>query len=141
MRTGGRDERLSPSRRVRKRQDFLRIQGSGRKIRTYNLLVILADRPEGEECRIGITTTKKVDKRAARRNRFKRRVREFFRKERRKLRRSVDIVVIALDGACELKSPEVAFQLRFALRKGGLLGDKRPTPRAGERPAGETSDD
>ena len=116
------------ARRVRKRQDFLRIQSTGRKVRSFNMLVAFVFREDGEGSRIGITTTRKIDKRAARRNRFKRRVREYFRRERVKFLRQADIVVIALEGACELPFDEVAFQLRFALRKVGVLPDRRKKP-------------
>lgn len=120
-----RDERLMQARRVRKRQDFLRIQSTGRKVRSFNMLVVFIFKETGEESRLGITTTRKIDKRAARRNRFKRRVREYFRRERRRFERQADIVVIALEGACELSYDEIAFQLRFAMRKVGVLPDRR----------------
>ena len=93
------DERLDRTRRIRKRQDFLRIQSGSRKKRSNHILLAYSSpRVTGQaDSRIGITVTRKVDKRAARRNRFKRRVREFFRRERLKLTETVDLVVIAGD--------------------------------------------
>jgi len=117
------DERLPRERRVRKRQDFLRIQGSKQKIRSRHLLLARAKPRDSQtaDSRIGITVTTKVDKRAARRNRFKRAVREFFRRERRFLLEPVDMVVIAMDGATELNSQELCWELRGLLLKIGLL--------------------
>ena len=117
------DHRLLRSRRVRKRADFMRIQGSKRKARMNNLLVALATpfKESNPDSRLGITVTTKVDKRAVKRNKFKRRVREFFRKERQYFQEKVDIVVIALDGACELSYRELVWQLRGALLKARVL--------------------
>ena len=88
---------------------------------------------EAEESRLGVTVTKKVDKRAARRNRFKRRVREFFRKERRYFLQTVDLVVIALEGAAELDYKQLAYELRWGLRKAGVLKTRlKPSGRAAD---------
>ena len=122
------DERLSRDRRVRKRQDFLRIQSSRRKLRSAHLLVALtAPRPiesRSPTSRIGITVTRKIDKRAARRNRIKRWVREFFRKHRSDFREQVDMVVIALDGAAELDFQELTGELKGLLLRAGILAER-----------------
>ena len=139
------DERLSRDRRVRKRQDFLRIQSSRRKYRSAHLLVALTaprqlgsrqigsrqlgSRGENESrpstSRLGITVTRKIDKRAARRNRIKRWVRECFRKQRSHFREQVDMVVIALDGAAELDYQQLTKELHgLFLRAGLLTGEK-----------------
>ena len=124
------DEGLPRERRVRKRQDFLRIQSGKRKLRSNHLLLAISPprNQEHNDSRIGITVTRKVDKRAARRNRLKRRVREFFRRERSLFTEPVDMVVIALDGATELDFQQVCWELRGLLLKMGLLkrGAKRP---------------
>ena len=119
------DERLSRDRRVRKRQDFLRIQGSRRKFRSTHLLLAVA--PAGRTAgsaatsRIGITVTRKVDKRATRRNRIKRWIRDVFRKERERFTEPADLVVIALEGAAELDFKQISWELRGVLMKAGLL--------------------
>ena len=127
MRTSS-DERLTRARRIRKRREFLRVQSSATKIRTHQLLLAITapeGPPEEAESRLGVTITTKVDKRAARRNRLKRRIRHFFRRERAYFLRTVDLVVIALDGATELDYRAVAYQLRWGLRKAGVLKPKR----------------
>ena len=53
--------------------------------------------------RLGVTVTTKIDKRAARRNRLKRRVREVFRRNRARMPiRPLDAVLIARSGATAL---------------------------------------
>lgn len=132
MRTAQRDERFGPDRRVRKRKDFLRIQGKGRKTRAFNLLVVTVPRTD-EQIRLGITVTTKIDKRSARRNRLKRKIREIFRRDRRYFISCADVVVIALEGATALEYEDVKRQLRFAWRKAGLLRDNRqPRPFSAE---------
>lgn len=59
---------------LRKRSEFLAIQGKGRKWVSHGL--ILQTRPnESDIKRIGFTVSKKVDKSAVKRNRIKRRLR------------------------------------------------------------------
>jgi ribonuclease P protein component len=50
------------------------------------------------------------------RNRVKRRVREWFRRERHRLAAGAEVVVIARPGAAALETPEVAAGLEAALR-------------------------
>ncbi len=79
-------------------------------------------------CRIGLTVTTKVHKRAVRRNRLKRHLREVFRKDRRFLLYPADIVVIALEGAVDLNFQDVRSEFRFAMRKAGLLPYRQKNP-------------
>lgn len=130
-----RDERFGPHRRVKKRTDFLRIQGAKRKSRTPHLLFAIADRTPPEEdpgrlleTRIGITVTKKVHKRAVRRNRVKRRLREIFRRIRWRIQGPVDIVVICLEGSVDLEYDDLHREMMSGLRRAGLVEDRRPRP-------------
>lgn len=116
---------FGPTRRIKKRQDFLRIQASRKKSRSDHLLLaVTKSENEFKKGRIGITVTTKVDKRAARRNYLKRCIREFYRKESERFTQTVDLVVIALDGATELKYRQVASEMRYALKRLGLLGGR-----------------
>lgn len=120
-----RDLSFGPKRRIKRRKDFLRIQGEGRKLRSANLLLSISRRAEGEtDCRLGITVTTKVNKRAVDRNRFKRRVRDIFRKIRSEISFPVDIVVIALNGSTELDYKQVRDQFLTSLEKVRLLKSK-----------------
>jgi ribonuclease P protein component len=140
-----RDESFDRTQRIRKRRDFLRIQSSRRKARSEHLLLAISGRgillsealkqggigsatPAQQRplrSRIGITVTRKVDKRAVQRNRLKRCIREFFRREKHLLREPLDIVVIALEGAAALSFHQLAAELRFALRRAGVLAGEK----------------
>jgi len=121
---------FGPERRLKKRQDFLRVQGAKTKFRSRHFIVAVAEsrvlvgnrRPIP---RLGITVTTKVDKRSARRNRLKRRVREFFRQQTDLPARAFDIVVIALDGSVALTYDEVCAELTTNFRRAGLLRGQR----------------
>ena len=137
-----REQRFGPERRVKKRRDFLAIQG-GRKVRTDNLLIAYSYRtqppvPEiaevgssGEstaesptkalEPRLGITVTKKVDKLAVARNLMKRRIREVFRRVRWQIRPGADIVVICLEGSSGVAYQQLYREILWALNRTGLI--------------------
>lgn len=59
---------------IKKRSDFLKIQGKGRKWVSHGLIVQTAPNEDGLT-RIGFTVSKRVDKLAVKRNRIKRRLR------------------------------------------------------------------
>ncbi len=115
-------EKLTSARRIKKRREFLRLQSAKFKIKSKYFLIALEKKEEGspEESRLGITITKKVDKRAVKRNSLKRKLREFFRKNRIYFKRVIDLVIIAQRGACELSSAEIEQDLKQALSKARL---------------------
>ncbi len=103
------------------RSQFLRVQSGGAKFHTRHfILMVLANNPaDGDPPvarRIGITVTKRVSKRAVHRNRVKRLVREFYRKNRDQLPAGVDLVVVAKRGAPELTLEQVTHELSSAAR-------------------------
>jgi len=108
---------FGPERRIRKRPDFLRVQKLGRKNRSDHFLIVscemVADEPSGAPSlsRLGITVTKKVDKRAVVRNRLKRLIREFFRRHCPVFNPPLDLVVIAHNNASGLGAQEVNAEL------------------------------
>ena len=127
--------RFGPERRIKHRQDFLRVQQRGNKWRTKHLLICVSPRqaPPGSEpeqqqlyqSRLGVTVTTKVHKRAVRRNRFKRRVREIYRREQSKFQSPSDLVVIALQGATELDFGKLSRELKYLFYRSGLLAERR----------------
>jgi ribonuclease P protein component len=90
-------ERFPKSLRLRRRSDFLRVQGSGIKVAVEPLLALALQNSRGNT-RLGITVSKKVGN-AAIRNRIRRRLREIFRKQRPHLPRGLDLVLIAMPRA------------------------------------------
>ena len=132
------DQRFGPEQRVKRRADFLRIQNDGVKYTSthFMLSVLPSDMSfapsrlrasanldtKSPDIRIGITVTTKVDKRSARRNRLKRRVRECFRKTRKRfVKTSVDIVLIARGGATELDYHRVVKEFHYLLYQANIL--------------------
>jgi ribonuclease P protein component len=91
-------------RRIRKRAEFHRIQSTGRRV-TCPHFVLLVAKGAGPS-RLGLVVTKKIGN-AVVRNRVKRLCRACFRTYKDLLPDGVDLVVIAREGAAELKQVEV----------------------------------
>jgi len=100
--------------RVRKRREFLRIQGAGAKHHLRHFLVFvvpptakLATEPsEQRSVRLGITVTRKVGC-AVVRNRIKRYVREAFRRKRGSFTPGYEMVWVAKQSAASVGYDEV----------------------------------
>ena len=109
---------FDPSKRIKKRSQFLEIQSKGKKFKTRNFLFIIQ---EAEKSRLGITITTKVHKRAVQRNRVKRCLREVYRRLYAYLNGTYDVVVISHQGSIDLSYLEIKKELNYAFRKMGLL--------------------
>jgi ribonuclease P protein component len=107
------DRTFPPHRRIRARADFLRLQRGSRGAKTPHFVVI-AERGPGPDRRLGVTVSRKIGD-AVRRNRVKRLVREFFRKNRSELQPALDLLVIARAGAETLSFKDVESELARAL--------------------------
>lgn len=104
--------------RLRRSQDFDRVQRAGRRISGPNLVVLhLANGTEAP--RFGLAVSRKVGN-AVVRNRVKRWLREALRRERLGVG-GVDVVVIARSSAASAGYPAVYEEVRSALRT--LRGD------------------
>jgi ribonuclease P protein component len=80
--------------RLRKRWEFLAVQGSGRRWRGRHLVIIAHRRDDDGPSRIGVTVSRKVGV-AVVRNRIKRLIREAFRLHQWEFPRSLNLVVVA----------------------------------------------
>jgi len=78
--------------RLLKRAEYLRVQGSGRKLQTRSLLILTLPNRLGRT-RLGIAVSKKYGK-SVQRNRLKRLVREVFRRNRALFPAGADLVII-----------------------------------------------
>jgi ribonuclease P protein component len=96
--------------RIRKRRDYLSIYQQGERFYSDHFIIVMHRNQEGVK-RLGITASKKVGN-AARRNRTKRLIREFFRRNKRIFRDSEDIVVIAKRAVPLLSYEDVYGELR-----------------------------
>ncbi|MCB0317855.1 MAG: ribonuclease P protein component [Bdellovibrionales bacterium] len=111
---------LPDNSRIKKRSEFLYVQNNGAKFYSRHFLVIAL-----ENClntsRIGVTISKKIDKRATMRNRIKRRIKEVFRINRHSLVNNFDIVIIARKNANKLEFRNIEREILGALFHNGLI--------------------
>jgi len=122
----GRDDvRLTKSDRVLRRADFLAAQSQGRRVHTTHFVLLLRDRTDGQQPRLGITTSRKVAKSVGR-NRLRRLLREVFRHHKQLFPRGHDCIVIVR----EQTSPELSLD---AVRE-ELLAALAQKPRRGPPP-------
>lgn len=101
--------------RVRKRRDFLRIQGQGQKFRTRHFLIFAAP-IVCSKSRIGITVTRKIGK-AVVRNRIKRLLREAFRHQLQSFPSGWDMVWIAKRNTVSACYTDVVSDMKIISRK------------------------
>lgn len=106
---------FSQTDRLLKRSEFLAVSRHGRKLQDSCFLIFFLpgrkDRP-----RLGITVSKRVGN-AVTRNRLKRLIREFFRKNRDLLEANWDINIIAKPAAAKLTTREVETSLNRLFSK------------------------
>jgi ribonuclease P protein component len=100
--TGG----LRRSERLLRSVEYQHVAQHGRRAVSNAFVVLVAPGRAGDPPRLGITTSRKVGS-AVGRNRVKRRVREWFRRERGTLPGAVDVVVIARAAATRLEFDEL----------------------------------
>lgn len=106
--------------RLRTRAEYLSVQRRGKRLTTADL-VVLWRRGSSDVPRLGITVSRKVSKRAVRRNRLKRWLKESFRRLRLEQGPVVDLVVIAKRSALGRNQLELEAQLQKAWK---LLGSE-----------------
>jgi ribonuclease P protein component len=110
-------EGLPRARRVRKRAEYLAIQGGGRRLSgdNYMLFARRAD-SEAQPARVGVTVSRKVGG-AVLRNKVKRWVRESCRRMQRELPAGMDLVVVARPSAARSGYGPTAAELANLARR------------------------
>jgi ribonuclease P protein component len=109
--------------RLRDSRDYRRVARQGRRFASAAFVLLVAPirtgcGPRGDRVpvsRLGVTVSRKVGN-AVTRNRVKRAIREWFRRERDQLGEGADVVVIARAPAAHLDGNEIAADLRGLLR-------------------------
>ena len=108
------DERLRKEERLRRRGDFEIIAKEGIRKHTKNFLIIVRKNDRGFS-RLGAVASKRLGK-AVERNRTKRLMREFFRRNKDRLPPSMDYVIVGKKGAQDLQYAQVADELSAPLK-------------------------
>jgi len=104
-------EKFPKTARLKKRPEFLRLSRTGNKIHSANFIVI-SKKTDAAESRLGVTVSGKVGN-AVVRNKIKRLVREYFRRQR-ELITATDTLVIARPSAKGVSYASVASELKKA---------------------------
>ena len=99
--------------RLRRSEDYRKVQTQGRKVRQASLLVLYLP-GEADQSRFGITVSRKVGN-AVVRNRVKRWLREAIRRERQGAHGRWDVVFIAHPSAAEASYALIRSQVGAAL--------------------------
>jgi ribonuclease P protein component len=111
--------RFTKADRLRQRRDFLRVQATGRRLKTLHFSLCLAPGAT-ERPRLGLVVGRRLGK-AVRRNRIKRLLREFFRRHKNMLQLH-DIIIIAKKGAGALDYHQVQEELSRVMLPGAKVG-------------------
>ena len=98
---------------MRHRRAYRVVQEQGRKRHTRHFIVIVLQKSHGPT-RLGLTVSRKVGG-AVQRNLVKRRLREFFRLNYRRLPAAVDLSLIAKAGAAQLATAQIREELGFLI--------------------------
>lgn len=119
--TGRRGLRYGAAHRLRKRADFQKVYKNGRKAhgRFITIFCLRREGSEGEPWRLGLTATRKTGN-AVRRNRQRRRVREFFRINQAWIPEGWDYVVNTKAKLNEAKHAELTRDLTGTLARLGF---------------------
>ena len=102
--------KFSSNNRIKKRKFFLEIQESGEKLFTNHFLIFVRESKDNRS-KIGITISKKIDKRAVVRNKLKRRLREFFRTSKKYFNKKYEMIIIGKKNSKDINFHEIHREL------------------------------
>lgn len=122
------NERFPGSVRLKRKRDFSFVQNKGRRLNSRHLVVLVVRNRSNTGPRLGITISNKVEKIAPRRNTFKRRIREIFRKHLKIIRDPWDILVIARKNALEASHSELKEELLGLLERERIISRTTDAP-------------
>ena len=132
-----------PSARLHASAEYQAVFKGAKRLTSSHLRLHVHVRDGAAVPRLGVTVSKKVDKRAVGRNRIKRVAREFFRHEMAHLPAG-DYVLLVQPGAKLLANSELRLQLQALFERARSLKPAPPpgtmpaTPGACERPASDS---
>ena len=96
--------------RIRRSSEFKTIASAGRRYSSGTFVILVGANPALRRARLGVTVSRRVGI-AVVRNRVKRRIREWFRRDGHALVAGRDVVVIARAAAADLSGAEVFAEL------------------------------
>jgi ribonuclease P protein component len=111
--------RFRRSDRILHNAEYRRVSRAGRRLADREFVLLVAprvSRVESTAPRLGITASRKVGN-AIVRNRVKRNVREWFRRDRGRMAEGLDFVVIARKGSGDLAGREIRARLTQLLER------------------------
>ncbi len=104
---------FSKKERLLKRKDFVNLNKRGMRINTENFLITFG-KNDMQITRLGVSVSRKI-KKAVRRNRIKRLIREFFRLNKRHIPKGYDILITAKTDLSSFKLKDVEKELKEVL--------------------------
>ena len=116
-------QRMTKSMRLRRRDEFVRVQSTGRKLHGRHFLALVAPSaaPPASSGRVGLTVTKRIGN-AVTRNRIKRSAREWLRRHGW-VPAGTDVVFVAKETAAAQDGADLGADL-------GRITSRMATPRA-----------
>ncbi len=100
------------SHRLTQQAEFTRVMGGGAKAVSANFFLLLAKLNEEPKARLGMVVSKKAYRRANKRNRLKRLIRESFRQHHEMLPH-IDVVVLAKKGHKDVDNSQIFNELNL----------------------------
>lgn len=97
----GKEQSFPKTARLRKSSEFHAVQQKAQRVYCKHFLLLIT-KGQTPSSRLGITVTRKINKRAVIRNKIKRRLRDIFRRNRHLLRENFDLIIIARKNAADL---------------------------------------
>jgi ribonuclease P protein component len=116
------DQRLRPSERLRRSDDYRRVFQCGKKLAAPAFVLYVLPRP-GSRSRLGMAVSKRVGG-AVVRNRVKRLIRELFRRYKAQLRPPCDVVFVARREAARASLREYTQQFLALLCRCQRMGEE-----------------
>lgn len=107
--------------RLLKKKDFQLVFKKGKSLKEGGFILNFLKLDQKDDLKIGFIVSTKVHKKATRRNRLKRRMREAIRKNLPKIKRGYFLVFVALSQAIQYDFPTIEKELLVLLNKAGVI--------------------
>ncbi|MFH0730834.1 MAG: ribonuclease P protein component [Pseudomonadota bacterium] len=105
------DNTFTKADRILKRPEFIQLSNTGNRVYNRHYIAVYKIGFAQDRSRLGITVTKKVGS-AVNRNRIKRYIREYFRRNKDSIQKKMDINIIAKKTVTDLTQEESYISLR-----------------------------